>query len=198
MKVLVVSDTHGRDESLEMAVALEQPFDYLIHCGDVEGREFFIEALAECPCTIVAGNNDFMFSDLELRRTGTTYTADTLQILTREHPECEWYFILGADSFFQLEQWYHPERIFANAIILAAGRDDVPAEQMRKHKEYLCQKYHARIQLIDMQQIEISSHEIREMIARGHSVDEMLPQAVAAYIHEQRLYLDPVQGRKGN
>ena len=63
MKVLVVSDTHGRDESLEMAVALEQPFDYLIHCGDVEGREFFIEALAECPCTIVAGNNDF-FSDL--------------------------------------------------------------------------------------------------------------------------------------
>ena len=45
MKVLVVSDTHGRDESLEMAVALEQPFDYLIHCGDVEGREFFIEAL---------------------------------------------------------------------------------------------------------------------------------------------------------
>lgn len=63
MKVLVVSDTHGRDESLEMAVALEQPFDYLIHCGDVEGREFFIEALAECPCTIVAGNNDF-FSEL--------------------------------------------------------------------------------------------------------------------------------------
>lgn len=59
MKVLVVSDTHGRDESLEMAVALEQPFDYLIHCGDVEGREVFIEALAECPCTIVAGNNDF-------------------------------------------------------------------------------------------------------------------------------------------
>ena len=86
----------------------------------------------------------------------------------------------GSRFFFQLEQWYHPERIFANAIILAAGRDDVPAEQMRKHKEYLCQKYHARIQLIDMQQIEISSHEIREMIAQGHSVDEMLPQAVCS------------------
>ena len=59
MKILIVSDTHGRDEKLEAAVAVEQPFDYLIHCGDVEGREFFIEALAECPCTIVAGNNDF-------------------------------------------------------------------------------------------------------------------------------------------
>ena len=42
MKILIVSDTHGRDEKLEAAVAVEQPFDYLIHCGDVEGREFFI------------------------------------------------------------------------------------------------------------------------------------------------------------
>lgn len=63
MKVLIVSDTHGKDEKLEEAVMRETPFDYLIHCGDVEGREFFIEALAECPCTIVSGNNDF-FSDL--------------------------------------------------------------------------------------------------------------------------------------
>ena len=38
----------------------EAPFDYLIHCGDVEGREIFIEALAECPCTIVAGNMTFL------------------------------------------------------------------------------------------------------------------------------------------
>lgn len=63
MKILVVSDTHGRDENLEQAVIREQPFDMLIHCGDVEGREFFIEALVECPCAMVSGNNDF-FSDL--------------------------------------------------------------------------------------------------------------------------------------
>jgi hypothetical protein len=63
MKVLIVSDTHGRDSGLEEAVRLERPFDLLVHCGDVEGREFFIEALAECPCCIVSGNNDF-FSDL--------------------------------------------------------------------------------------------------------------------------------------
>jgi putative phosphoesterase len=63
MKILIVSDTHGRDTNLEETVQRERPFDMLIHCGDVEGREFFIEALAECPCCIVAGNNDF-FSDL--------------------------------------------------------------------------------------------------------------------------------------
>ena len=63
MKVLIVSDTHGHDENLERAVMQETPFDMLIHCGDVEGREIFIEALVECPCCIVSGNNDF-FSDL--------------------------------------------------------------------------------------------------------------------------------------
>ena len=63
MKVLIVSDTHGRDDNLEMVVAQEAPFDMLIHCGDVEGREIFIQALADCPCCMVSGNNDF-FSDL--------------------------------------------------------------------------------------------------------------------------------------
>ena len=59
MKVLIVSDTHGRDENLEQVVMNEAPFDMFVHCGDVEGREIFIEALVECPCCIVSGNNDF-------------------------------------------------------------------------------------------------------------------------------------------
>ena len=63
MKVLVVSDTHGQDENLERVVMSESPFDAFIHCGDVEGRENFIEALVECNCCMVSGNNDF-FSDL--------------------------------------------------------------------------------------------------------------------------------------
>lgn len=52
MKVLIVSDTHGRDENLEIAVNREAPFDMLVHCGDVEGREFYIEALADCPAAL--------------------------------------------------------------------------------------------------------------------------------------------------
>lgn len=63
MKVLIVSDTHGRDSKLEEAVEKESPFDMLVHCGDVEGREFFIEALADGPSCIISGNNDF-FTDL--------------------------------------------------------------------------------------------------------------------------------------
>lgn len=64
MKVLVVSDTHGKDENLEKVLEKVRPIDALIHCGDVEGREDYIAALAECPVYMVAGNNDF-FTDLE-------------------------------------------------------------------------------------------------------------------------------------
>ena len=63
MKILVVSDTHGRRENFRAAVFKEQPFDMLIHCGDVEGDEDYISEMAECEVKIVAGNNDF-FCDL--------------------------------------------------------------------------------------------------------------------------------------
>ena len=62
MKVLIVSDTHGQDENLEETVLREAPFDYLIHCGDVEGREIFIEALAECPCILVTHGHHYFVS----------------------------------------------------------------------------------------------------------------------------------------
>lgn len=65
MKVLVVSDTHGMDEQLEEVLIRETPFDLLVHCGDVEGREEYIEVIAECPAYIIAGNNDY-FSDLPM------------------------------------------------------------------------------------------------------------------------------------
>jgi hypothetical protein len=63
MKILIVSDTHGQDEHFDEVLIREAPFDMLIHCGDVEGRELYLEAVLDCPSCIVAGNNDF-FSDL--------------------------------------------------------------------------------------------------------------------------------------
>ena len=59
MKILIVSDTHGRHYNLETVLEKEKPIDLLIHLGDAEGKEDYIEAMAECPIEIVAGNNDF-------------------------------------------------------------------------------------------------------------------------------------------
>lgn len=59
MKILIVSDTHGKHENLEILLEQVAPIDLLIHLGDAEGCEDYIEALAECPIEIVSGNNDF-------------------------------------------------------------------------------------------------------------------------------------------
>ncbi len=58
MKILLVSDTHGRNLNLEEALELEKP-DFLCHMGDVEGAEDYIRLIADCPLAMVAGNNDF-------------------------------------------------------------------------------------------------------------------------------------------
>lgn len=63
MKILIVSDTHGRHAGIEEAIEREKPFRKLIHLGDAEGYEDYIEELAGCPIEIVAGNNDY-FSQL--------------------------------------------------------------------------------------------------------------------------------------
>ncbi|MGN0335793.1 MAG: metallophosphoesterase [Lachnospiraceae bacterium] len=62
MKVLLVSDTHGRDELLEEILDMEKP-DFFCHMGDVEGSEDYLRALVNCPLAIVRGNNDF-YTDL--------------------------------------------------------------------------------------------------------------------------------------
>ena len=64
MKVLIVSDTHGRHERLLQVLRREEPVDMLIHCGDTEGGEDWIRQHTRCfSVPIVKGNNDF-FSNL--------------------------------------------------------------------------------------------------------------------------------------
>ena len=68
MKVLIVSDTHGRDQNLAEALEQTGPIDQLIHLGDVEGGAEHIRELAgDAPAAIIAGNNDF-FCDLPNER----------------------------------------------------------------------------------------------------------------------------------
>lgn len=63
MKILIVSDTHGRHDNLDEVLEKEKNIDMLLHLGDVEDKEYYIEAVADCPVHIIAGNND-LFSYL--------------------------------------------------------------------------------------------------------------------------------------
>ncbi len=62
MKILIVSDSHGRNGNLLAVLERTGPYDMLIHCGDVEGSERVIHEAAGCPVVMVQGNNDFFSS----------------------------------------------------------------------------------------------------------------------------------------
>ena len=63
MKILIVSDTHGRHQALDRALEEAGKIDMFIHLGDVEGGEDYLEAVVECEKHIIRGNNDF-FTEL--------------------------------------------------------------------------------------------------------------------------------------
>lgn len=63
MRVLIVSDTHGRHAGLDRILEEAGDIDLFVHLGDVEGGEEYINAVVECEKHVVRGNNDF-FSDL--------------------------------------------------------------------------------------------------------------------------------------
>lgn len=62
MKILIVSDTHRKNENYFKVLKMHTP-DMVIHCGDTEGSEYALSEAADCPVQIVMGNNDF-FSNL--------------------------------------------------------------------------------------------------------------------------------------
>ena len=56
MKILVLSDTHGRNETMYDVIAREEPFDMLIHCGDIEGEQDRLRMKVDCQLHIIAAN----------------------------------------------------------------------------------------------------------------------------------------------
>lgn len=59
MKVLVISDSHGRNDDIKGVLKQVGPIDMLVHCGDIERGPDYIKAIAGCPVHMVAGNNDY-------------------------------------------------------------------------------------------------------------------------------------------
>lgn len=130
----------------------------------------------------------FYYSDFELKREGMTYTAKTLALLKEQFPDEQFYFIMGGDSLFQFEHWYHPEEIVRHAVVLAVGRGNVAMEQMKAQAVLLEKRFQGKIELIQMERIDISSSMIRERIAKGEPVQELLPKRVYEYIQKNHCY----------
>lgn len=140
--------------------------------------------------TAITGRREFVFSDYELVRQGTTYTADTISYLKRDYPDHHFYFIMGGDSLFQIEKWHEPQKIMASCEILAFSRDGVSPAEIERHIHFLEKIYQAHIVLLQMPMMDISSSRIRELVSRGQTRElcRMLPREVEEYILQNHLY----------
>jgi nicotinate-nucleotide adenylyltransferase len=131
--------------------------------------------------------SQFEISLIEARKRGNTYTCETLEDLKRENPDTEYYFIMGADSLFQIEKWYNPEKIFELSQIICTVRDEFDIDLIKQKGSELS-KLGAKITYLDIPKIEISSTEIRAMVKNGLPVSQFVGEAVADYIIQEHLY----------
>lgn len=133
----------------------------------------------------IAGNDGFGLSDIELRRDGPTYTADTLASLAGERLDDAFWFIVGADALTDMPNWHEPERIVRHAMLAVAPRDAQEVNVAALNIDGLTAD---RIAQFDAPRLAISSTDIRERIASGRSVRYLVPDGVRAYIEEHKLY----------
>ena len=106
------------------------------------------------------------------------------------YPEDKFYFIIGADSLFALDNWVHPERIFPTCTLLAAYRDEIDTNQkMLEQIHKLESSYDSvDIRLMVTPLVHVSSHELRQKIKNGESIHEYVPEAVEEYIRKYQLF----------
>lgn len=136
----------------------------------------------------IKNNPDFELSTIETDREGNSYTYETLEILKKENPNTCYYYVIGADTLFNMEKWKYPERIFSNCVICCKKRNDFLDEELSNQIMHLKNKYDADIRLMDIPQVGISSSYIRNSIKREYNTKYYLTDEVLKYIEDNKLY----------
>lgn len=168
---------------------------------DVAGEISFSHRLAMVEAAI-RDYPDFQASDLELQRSGKSFSVDTLEILRQQDPQGERYFIIGLDSYRDIASWKDYARIFSLSHLVVITRPGVLVNEplgplpVAIRDDFCYDKYMGKIQhksgnyLIFSQEtnLDISSTEIRKMLANRQQIRHLVPPVVADYIEEHSLY----------
>ncbi len=128
-----------------------------------------------------------LVSDIELRRGGTSYTADTLAALREEYPNDELFLLMGTDMLLSFSSWYHPERILREATLAVAHRGKDRAEELAECAARLEQTYGGRVVTVENRCLPYSSTSVRAMLAFGCGESYLAP-SVMEYIRGNGLY----------
>ena len=125
--------------------------------------------------------------DLELHRSGPSYTADTLRAVHERYPDDELWLLMGTDMFLTLHTWHEPEQILALAGIAAFSRSQEDTEELfSRQRERLYRTYpSARIFTLGVPgMVEISSTQLRELLAEGRGGQFLAPAVYGAVLRD--------------
>lgn len=128
-------------------------------------------------------------SDMEIKREGKSYTADTLSLLTEEGKQL--FLLCGTDMLMTLDRWYAPEAIFrlAHIVYLTREADEAVLKAMRRKAEEYRHAFGASVSELIVPPVPMSSSEVRSRIKEGKEWRDAVPAAVANIICEKGLYL---------
>jgi nicotinate-nucleotide adenylyltransferase len=154
----------------------------------------------------------FEVSDLEIRRTGKSYTVQTLEELIRTGPgDREWHLIMGLDAFVEFPDWREPDRIASLCHLVVVSRPGCTFRSLignrflkdadpgrldrldgRRDTRYdLGLTVSTRLILLCVSDWDISATGIRNHLSGVEQRSGLLPEAVESYIMNHRLYIHP-------
>lgn len=182
--------------AFEMLQALRFGEVRFMPCGDPPHRgTTFATAEQRLEMVRVAteAQHGFVVDDRELLRAGPSYSVDTLTTLRSEFPVRPLALIIGMDAFLGLPKWHQWREILQLAHIVVAHRPGWRAPDVGPMGELLAdrgthrigdlhQAKSGHIYIHDVTQLEISSTDIRELIAVGRDARFLMPDAVREVI----------------
>lgn len=131
-------------------------------------------------------DKSFSVSDIEGKLGGTSYTINTVRALKEIYSkDTEFYLIIGGDMLFYFNKWYRHEALLKECHVVAAARENDSYADMLE-----CANELGRVKVLNLPVTEVSSTELREKIAKGEDVGEMLDEQVKKFISERGFYRD--------
>lgn len=137
----------------------------------------------------------------EVRRAGPTYTLDTLRELQAENPGAQIHLILGADQVQALMRWHQWEAVLQSAIITVAVRgveraenDSLTANNAPSGHAVIdalpaALRAVGRFEPLHMPALAVSATHIRQRVAAGLGIANLVTEPVARYIAQNHLYI---------
>lgn len=122
-------------------------------------------------------------SDIERKMGGVSYTINTIRELARQFPGEQFYLLIGGDMLFSFKEWYKYESILKESKVCAVARGGDSFTDMLEFAAEM-----GRVKVLPTNAVDISSTEIREKIAGGADISELVPRKVAEYIAANDLY----------